>query len=121
MLQERNKRKLGAKVEQAVKEYLSDHGFIILEMNYRCRQGEVDIIAKDQQYYVFIEVKYRNSLKYGLPQEAVGNAKQKRICKAARYYLYSQGLGEFAPVRFDVAAVLENKIQYYKNAFTFHV
>ena len=106
-------------MEQAVKGYIVDHGFEILEMNYRCRQGEVDIIAKEQEYYVFIEVKYRNSTKYGLPQEAVGIAKQRRICKAAQYYLYSHSLNEFTPVRFDVAAVLENKITYYKNAFEF--
>ena len=106
-------------MEQAVKGYLADHGFEILEMNYRCRQGEVDNIAKEQEYYVFIEVKYRNTTKYGLPQEAVGTAKQRRICKAAQYYLYSHNLNEFTPVRFDVAAVLENKITYYKNAFEF--
>ena len=110
MLKEQNKRKLGAKIEQLVSEYLITHGFTILEMNYRCKQGEIDIIAKEQQYYVFIEVKYRNSITYGLPQEAVGYVKQKRISKAAQYYLYSHHLSEATPVRFDVAAVLEHKI-----------
>lgn len=121
MIKERNKRKLGARIEQTVKEYLLQHGFIILEMNYRCKQGEIDIIAQDEAYYVFIEVKYRSTVKYGVPQEAVGTAKQRRICKAAQYYLYCHGLGEFTPVRFDVASVLENKITYYKNAFEFHL
>lgn len=119
MIKESNKRKLGAKVEQLVSEYLNTLGFTILEMNYRCKQGEIDIIAKDQEYYVFIEVKYRNNTKYGTPQEAVGSAKQRRICNAAQYYLYSHRLSEATPVRFDVAAVLENKITYYKNAFEF--
>lgn len=121
MIKEQNKRKLGAKVEQLVRDYLSAHGFTILEMNYQCKQGEIDIIAKDKEYYVFIEVKYRNSTKYGTPHEAVGIAKQKRISKAAQYYLYSHRLDEATPVRFDVAAVLENKITYYKNAFDFIV
>ena len=121
MIKEQNKRKLGAKVEQLVCEYLSSHGFMILQMNYHCKQGEVDIIAKDDEYIVFIEVKYRNSIKYGTPQEAVGIAKQRRISKAAQYYLYSHRLDESTPVRFDVAAVLENKITYYKNAFEFVV
>lgn len=121
MIKESNKRKLGAKVEQLISEYISAHGFTILEMNYRCKQGEIDIIAKDKEYYVFIEVKYRNSMKYGGPQEAVGIAKQKRICKVAQYYLYSRRLDETTPVRFDVAAVLENEITYYKNAFDFIV
>lgn len=119
MINERNKRKLGARIEQTVKEYLLRHGFIILEMNYRCKQGEIDIIAQDEAYYVFIEVKYRSTVKYGAPQEAVGTAKQKRICKAAQYYLYSHNLSEFTPVRFDVAGILENKITYLKNAFDF--
>lgn len=121
MIKANNKRQLGAKVEQLVREYLVMHGFTILEMNYRCKQGEVDIVAKDAIYYVFIEVKYRNSTQYGTPQEAVGYAKQKRISKAAQYYLYSHNLGECTPVRFDVAAVLKNKITYYKNAFDFLV
>ena len=121
MITEQNKRKLGTKVEQAVREYLIENGFEILEMNYRCRQGEIDIIAKEDPYYAFIEVKYRNSTKYGMPQEAVGISKQKRICKAAQYYLYSHHLGEFTPVRFDVAGVLDHKITYLRNAFPFHM
>lgn len=121
MIAEKNRRRLGAKVEQAVKEYLIGQGFEILEMNYRCQQGEIDIIAKEGSYIVFIEVKYRNTTKYGMPQEAVGTAKQKRICKAARYYLYSHNLGEMIPVRFDVAGVLENRITYLRNAFSFQI
>lgn len=116
-MEKRNKRKLGARVEQLIKEYLLASGFDILEMNYRCRQGEIDIIAKEREYYVFIEVKYRSTLRYGTPQEAVGIAKQKRICSAAKYYLYTHNLGEFTPARFDVAAVMGNKISYMKNAF----
>lgn len=113
-----NKRKLGAEVELKIRDYLVQHGFEILEMNYRCRQGEVDIIAKEDSYYVFVEVKYRSpSKRYGTPQEAVGFAKQKRICQTAQYYLYSRGLSEFTPVRFDVAGVLGEEITYLKNAF----
>ncbi len=119
MIREHNKRKLGAKVEQMMKTYISQSGMTILEMNYRCKQGEIDIIAKDRAYYVFIEVKYRNSTRYGTPQEAVDILKQKRICKAAQYYMYAHNLSEFTPVRFDVAAVLENHISYIKNAFEF--
>lgn len=114
-----NNRQLGAKIEQAVKAYLSQNNIQVIEMNYRCQLGEIDIIAKDGNYYVFIEVKYRNSTKYGTPQEAVGAVKQKRICQAAQYYLYSHNLGDSTPVRFDVAAVLEHKITYYKNAFEY--
>ena len=60
MKRETNKRKLGAKAEQAVKDYLLLHGIDVIEMNYSCRQGEIDVIARDGAYYVFIEVKYHN-------------------------------------------------------------
>lgn len=121
MIEETNKRKLGTRIEGIVREYLTAHGFEILEMNYRCKQGEIDIVAREDGYYVFVEVKYRNSEKCGTPAEAVGIAKQKRISKVARYYLYCHNLGEFTPVRFDVASVLKNKITYYKNAFEFRI
>ncbi len=114
-----NKRKLGGQVEEAVSDYLLAHGFEIIERNYRCRQGEIDIIAKEGGYYVFIEVKYRSKEDYGIPAEAVGTAKQRRISKVALQYLYSHNLGEDTPVRFDVAGVFQNKITYYRNAFAF--
>lgn len=116
---EMNKRKLGAKAEQTIKDYLEKQGIFVLEMNYRCRQGEVDVIALDGSYYVFIEVKYRNSLRYGLPQEAVDRKKQHRISQTALYYLYSHSLSEDTPVRFDVAAVLGEQIHYIRDAFRF--
>lgn len=114
-----NKRKLGAKAEQTIKDYLEKQGISVLEMNYRCRQGEVDVIALDGRYYVFIEVKYRSSLQYGLPQEAVDARKQHRISKTALYYLYSHALSEDTPVRFDVAAVFGEQIHYIRDAFRF--
>ncbi len=119
MIKEHNKRKLGAKIEQMVKEYITQNGFYVLEMNYRCKQGEIDIIAKDGDYYVFIEVKYRSNTQFGTPQEAVGIAKQKRICKAAQYYMYAHHLDAFTPIRFDVVAVLGQEITYFSNAFEF--
>ena len=119
MRPKQNKRKLGAKVEQAVKQYLTERGFVILAMNYRCQQGEIDIVAREESYYVFIEVKYRSSTRYGFPQEAVGFVKQRRVCNAAKFYLYSHNLGESTPVRFDVAAVYKDQITYYKDAFSF--
>lgn len=119
MIKEQNKRRLGAKAEQAVRKYLEAHGIVVVEMNYFCRQGEVDVIAKDEEYYVFIEVKYRNTAQFGLPQEAVDKRKQRRISKAAFYYLYSHGMSENTPVRFDVAAIQKEQIVYVKNAFEY--
>lgn len=104
-------------MERKIKEYLEQQEMHILDVNYRCKQGEIDLVAKDGRYYVFIEVKYRSSLRYGAPGEAVGSSKQHRICNAAKYYLYSHHLGDDTPVRFDVASVLGEEITYYKNAF----
>lgn len=118
-MREQNKRRIGAEAEQQIRKYLSEHGYTILEMNYRCRQGEVDIIARHGQYYVFIEVKYRSSDRYGMPEEAVGPGKQRRISRAALYYLYSHRLSESTPVRFDVAAIYGKQIRYIPNAFEY--
>lgn len=119
MIKDRNNRRLGAAAEQVVRAYLEQHGITVLEMNYRCRQGEVDVIAKDGDYYIFIEVKYRNSIRYGMPEDAVHIKKQHRISQTALYYLYSHGMGEDTPVRFDVAAIMEDHIHYIKNAFDY--
>lgn len=118
-MHKQNNRRIGAQAEQLIRKYLSEQGYIILEMNYRCRQGEVDIIARHGQYYVFIEVKYRSSAQYGAPEEAVGISKQRRISRAALYYLYSHHLPEATPVRFDVAAIDGQQIRYIQNAFEY--
>ncbi|MBE5925242.1 MAG: YraN family protein [Lachnospiraceae bacterium] len=112
-----NKRELGAAMEQRMREYLEEHGFNIIAMNYRCKLGEVDIIAKDEEYLCFVEVKYRKDESLGFPEEAVDIRKQKTICNVARHYMYCHRLNEFTPVRFDVAAILGEEIRYRKNAF----
>lgn len=89
----------------------------ILTRNYHCRQGEVDIIAKEHPYLLFVEVKYRRNLRKGYPAEAVTMQKQKRIYQVARYYLYEHRLPEETPVRFDVVSILGTEIQYIRNAF----
>lgn len=89
----------------------------LLARNYQCRQGEVDIIAGEDTYLLFVEVKYRKDLRKGYPAEAVTPAKQRRIRQVARYYLYEHHLPEDTPVRFDVAAILGEEIQYIRNAF----
>ncbi len=119
MGQEKNKRALGAAAERIVRNYIEELGMELLEMNFRCRQGEIDLIARDGQIYVFIEVKYRKDTRYGFPQEAVDARKQKRICSAAAYYLYRHRLGSCTGVRFDVAALLGDQLTYIRDAFPF--
>lgn len=83
-----NNKVLGNAGEKIAKIYLERNKYKILETNFRCKQGEIDIIAKDKKELVFIEVKTRKSIKYGLPAEAVNQVKQKHISKTAEYYIY---------------------------------
>lgn len=88
-------------------------------MNYRCRNGEIDIIAKDGEYLVFCEVKYRRDLKYGEGLEAVDLKKQRKISMCALYYITEKGMDRM-PVRFDVVSILgDGKVKVVKDAFDF--
>ncbi|MBR6222640.1 MAG: YraN family protein [Lachnospiraceae bacterium] len=112
-------RDVGNQYEEMVATFLKDRGMEIVERNYSCFNGEVDIIAHDKDYLVFVEVKYRASDEYGSAAEAVDKKKQKKISKVAKHYLKANGISEFAPVRFDVAAVSGDTIEYYENAFDY--
>lgn len=117
-----NKRQVGADQEAFVCEWLKERGYMIVERNFRCRSGEIDIVAREGGYLVFIEVKYRSSGANGLPQEAVDLRKQRVISRVALYYLRRFGYSETTPVRFDVAAVFgedDVKVTLYQNAFDF--
>lgn len=84
--------------------HLKKRGYDILFQNYRALRGEIDIVAKDGERIVFVEVKTRRSLKFGLPQESVTVRKQQQISKIALAYLQAQNLLD-APCRFDVIAI----------------
>lgn len=114
-----NNRTKGYEKEEAVCGFLKDRGYRIIERNFNCRHGEIDIIARKDIYICFVEVKYRNSDKSGLPEEAVTLSKIKKICKTAVYYLYSHREYYAFQMRFDVAAVDDKEIRYYENAFEF--
>ena len=85
-------------------QHLKARGCKILARNYRALRGEIDIIARDGKFTVFVEVKTRRSLKFGVPQAAVTWQKQRQISKVALAYLQSQNLLD-APCRFDVIAI----------------
>ena len=116
----REKQAKGARGEESAAGFLRVQGYRILERNYRCPLGEVDIIARDGNTIVFVEVKTRTSERFGSPQAAIGPQKQKRMTAIALYYLKGQGwLGK--PARFDVAAVSlregRETVTLYRNAF----
>lgn len=113
-----NKRKTGAAYEQKASAHLLSLGYEILELNYRCKMGEIDIIARDGEYLVFVEVKFRGSLRKGYPLEAISIQKQKTISKCAMYYMMKHGIVDM-PVRFDVIGILGEEKELVKNAFDF--
>ena len=113
---QRNRRRTGSAYERAAGFYLEQLGYEIQQYNYRCRCGEIDIIAKDGETLVFCEVKYRSDGAMGNPLEAVDSKKQRTIFRSAFCYLAERGLEE-APCRFDVIGIEGTKITQVKNAF----
>lgn len=115
-----NKRETGYKYEDKAADYLKERGFALLERNFRCRQGEVDIIGLHEECLVFAEVKYRKNASAGAPEEAVGIAKQSKICMVSDYYRITNPQFEGRQVRYDVVAICGDKITWYQNAFSYH-
>ena len=114
-----NKREVGAAYEKKAGLFLREQGLAILEYNFRSRYGEIDLVAKDGETTVFVEVKYRRNEAGGTPEEAVDYRKQRRICRVADYYRMIHQMGDFSPVRFDVVAVCGQEIRWYQNAFDY--
>ena len=106
------------KYEKIAGECLEKQGYQILEYNFRCRYAEIDIVAKDGEYLVFCEVKFRKSGGLSAALEAVSVPKQMRLSGAAVYYLMKNGCTEI-PCRFDVVGIAGNKISLRKNAFEY--
>ena len=116
-----NKRAVGTGKEDEAARFLQECGLKIRELNFRNRFGEIDIIASDGEYIVFVEVKYRNGESFGNPLDSVGYNKQKTICKVSEVYIRVNGDDFDAPIRYDVIAVQSCedgmvKVKWLKNA-----
>jgi putative endonuclease len=109
----------GKAYEQAAASFLEKQGFQILERNFRCRQGEVDIIGIHENCLVFVEVKYRKNDRAGVPEEAVGVWKQLKICRTSDYFRMCRRKYEKLQVRYDVVAIQGEEIRWYQNAFPY--
>lgn len=114
-----NKRGLGEDYEQIAATYLKAEGYEVIEQNFRCKIGEIDIIASKDGYIRFVEVKYRSDKRIGMPEEAVNYKKQRLISKTASYYMLKHGISMDTPCCFDVVAILDNEIKLYQNAFEY--
>ena len=112
-----NKRQTGSFYEDKAAEYLESIGYDILCRNFYGKGGEIDIVAKDNETLVFVEVKYRSSVRSGFPEEAVDYRKQYRIRKTAMLYIARNGKSFDCPIRFDVISILGTKITHIKDAF----
>ena len=95
----------GTAAEALALEFLTARGLELLERNFRCRAGEIDLIMRDDATLVFVEVRYRRSAAYGGAAGSVGWRKQQRVTRTALYFLGRHGDREDSPVRFDVVAV----------------
>lgn len=114
-----NRRKVGEKYEEQAAGYLEKLGFTLLERNFRCRQGEIDLVGLHEECLVFVEVKYRKDMLSGAPEEAVGERKQMKICMASDYYRVMHRETADMQVRYDVVAVCQDKVSWYPNAFPY--
>lgn len=114
-----NKRIIGSKYENLAMEFLVDKGYKILDRNFRCRLGEIDIIAQSlsDKTIIFCEVKYRKTDFYGNSLEAVNYKKRNTIRKVAGYYLIKRFNSTEIPCRFDVIGIDNCTITHIENAF----
>ncbi|WP_242875926.1 YraN family protein [Cellulosilyticum sp. I15G10I2] len=113
---QKNKRLIGAAYEKLATDSLTAKGYTIICNNYRCKVGEIDIVAKIQECIVFIEVKYRANSLYGFPREAVNYKKQQRIKLTAKCYLRQHEKYEVS-CRFDVIEILGDVLTHIEGAF----
>lgn len=108
--------------EEAVARWLRENGYVILDRNYHSRYGEIDIIARDETYLVFVEVKTRDAARKAEPQEAVTASKQRKLIQTALLYLQTKPEFQNFQPRFDVAGVTVagtdvKTVRYFAGAF----
>lgn len=112
----------GSAIERVVENYLIANGLQLIQRNFLCRRGEIDLIMKDQNEIVFIEVRYRKSIRHGTPEETIAPSKVRKLILTAKIYLQNNTLWE-SPCRFDIVGVTPSKdhslaINWIRDAFT---
>lgn len=113
---------LGKDSEEYAKGYLQEKGFKLIEQNYRCAQGEIDLIMLDCNQIVFVEVRCRNHHHYGNALESITPGKRRKIILGAKHYLQVKKCLYKVISRFDIIVIHprhgEMQLQWYKNAFS---
>jgi putative endonuclease len=111
-------RQSGQKSEAIAAEFLQRNGLTLVTENFRGPQGEIDLIMRDKDYLVFIEVRMRNDQDFGLSVETINKSKQSRIIQTALYYLVQENLLDKTFCRFDVIGMgKDQQIEWIQNAF----
>lgn len=118
-----NRRKLGGLQEQRALRYLGVQGLSLIQSNFNCRVGEIDLIMRDRQgTVIFVEVRYRKSDLYGSAQETIGPAKRRKLRLAAQWFLKSRNW-HYKSCRFDVVAITgggpagKDRLEWIRDAF----
>jgi len=112
----------GKATEEFAKQYLLQNGLAFIDNNVHCRQGEIDLVMKEDQTFVFVEVKYRKNNHFGGAISAVSQAKQQKLKHCVAFFLHKANLNEYnTPCRFDVIAlegdINQPQVTWLKNAF----
>lgn len=111
----------GLYFENLALNYLKKQGLILLQRNYHCRFGEIDLVMQDATGIVFIEIRFRGNIDYGSAFDSVNRYKQEKIIRTARLYLLQHGLYEQVPTRFDVVSATKQNgktsLHWIRNAF----
>ena len=111
----------GQRAEDQACRYLRRQGLTLIQRNYRCRLGELDMVMQHGQELVFVEVRYRQHSGYGRPEESITPAKQRKLWRAASVYLLENPKKAKMPARFDVIAITEHpehgEVKWIRNAF----
>lgn len=110
-------RESGAEAESRAVLALEKDGYKIIDRNYNCRVGEIDIIAEKDGFYCFVEVKYRNPRGYGTAADAITKTKMRKILMTAKNYLYHANLSD-ADYRIDAVVIDGNEVEIIPNVYT---
>jgi putative endonuclease len=113
----RHHQRLGSRGEALAAAWYRAAGYEVVARNWRCRAGEIDLVVRRGDELVFCEVKSRTSDRFGVPAEAITTAKQQRMRVLAAHFLAESGTGGGCRVRFDVASVVDGRIQVIEAAF----
>lgn len=108
---------IGNAAELQALKFLEKQGLNFVEANYHCKAGEIDLILRDKEALVFVEVRFRKSSLFGGALESINTSKQNKVRRSAEYWLQEKKLLEKVAVRFDVIALSNQDCQWIQNAF----